>query len=85
MELTDRLDPAGAGCNGGNKSNMQRIQVQIDDVNEQPFFLNAPFTFEVLETVNIGAFIGSVECSDPDNNFVDNGRITLVCLINIIN
>ena len=78
MQLTDKLDPVGAGCAGGSKSNTQAIQVLVDDVNEQPLFVNPPFTFEVFETDNFGDFIGKVECSDPDRSFVNNGRITLV-------
>ena len=81
VKLTDKQDPAGIGCNGGIKSSTLAIQVQVDDINETPSFVNTPFAFELLETDGIGKFVGRVECSDPDHSFVSNGEITLVYIL----
>ncbi|KAI6652190.1 Protocadherin Fat 4-like [Oopsacas minuta] len=75
IKLTDKLDPDSMPCDSSTLTNIQSIQIVVDDVNEQASFVNTPYSFEVLETTQIGAFIGSVECRDPDQEFVDNGRI----------
>ena len=78
VTLTDKIDPVGNTCGVESMSNTETIQIVVDDVNERTSFVNSLYSFQVLETGSFGTFLGSITCSDPDNNFVPNGQIMFV-------
>uniref|UniRef100_G1RCS8 Cadherin 19 n=1 Tax=Nomascus leucogenys TaxID=61853 RepID=G1RCS8_NOMLE len=67
------------------------IKIQVEDVDEPPFFLLPYYIFEIFEETPQGSFVGMVSATDPDNrkspirysitrsevfNIDDNGTIT---------
>lgn len=78
VTLTDKIDPAGTTCGVEQISNTETIQIVVVDVNERASFVSNLYSFQVFESGATGTFLGSIACSDPDNNFVPNGQITFV-------